>query len=214
MVSIVMEMARWFRAPCKHHKQVGILVLLILTAGCARQETASDWQLDADASALSFVTIKAANIAETHTFRKLTGNVTNSGAAEVRIALDSVDTAIPIRDERMREFLFDTARFPIATVTAAIDMQRILGQAQIAPVTITGSVDMAGSTVPLEMDLAVARVGADRVVVSTRRPVLIQAASLQLVAAVEKLRELAGLDAISQAVPVTFVLVFNKVPSV
>ena len=95
-----------------------IVLLLLLAAGPA----AADWTLDNSGSTLSFVTIKATNVAEVHTFGQLTGSVGTDGHARVVIQLASVDTLIPIRDERMREILFKTDLFPTATADARIDL--------------------------------------------------------------------------------------------
>ena len=60
------------------------------------------WQLSADESSLTFVTTKATHVAEVHSFKSLTGSVDEQGRVAVSVALASVDTLIPIRDERMR----------------------------------------------------------------------------------------------------------------
>ena len=72
---------------------IGLLTLSLVTQ--------ARWQLDSDASNLSFISIKNGTIVETHTFSTLSGEVGNDGNAAVIIALSSVQTLIPIRDERM-----------------------------------------------------------------------------------------------------------------
>jgi len=69
---------------------------------------AADWTLDSDQSSLHFVSIKNGTTAETHRFAELEGKAADSGKVTVVVHLISVDTKIPIRDERMQEMLFDT----------------------------------------------------------------------------------------------------------
>ena len=64
--------------------------------------------------------------------------------------------------------------------------------------------------VPLTLDLQLIRLGDDRILVNSAVPVIVNAAEYDLAAGVEKLREVAGLPAISNAVPVTFSLVFTR----
>jgi hypothetical protein len=59
-------------------------------------------------------------------------------------------------------------------------------------------------------ELVVARLAAHKLLVSSRKPLVLQADDYDLLAGVEKLREVAGLSSISKAVPVSFVLVFHQ----
>ena len=57
-------------------------------------------------------------------------------------------------------------------------------------------------------ELLVTRIAADRILVTTLKPLVVNAGALDLADEVEALREIAGLPSISKAVPVTFVLQF------
>ena len=73
----------------------------------------------------------------------------------------------------------------------------------------TGLLLTLGETsLPVTADLLVTRVAADRVLVATTKPIIVNAGALSLTEGVEALREVAGLPSISQAVPVTFLLQF------
>ena len=91
---------------------------LFIAASAAAQ---ADWTLDADASRLSFISTKNVDKAEVHYFRELSGAVSGDGEARVEVPLDSVETAIQIRNTRMREFLFETGDYPNLVVSAAVD---------------------------------------------------------------------------------------------
>jgi polyisoprenoid-binding protein YceI len=171
-----------------------------------------EWTLDDDASSLSFVSTKAGTIAEVHGFSELSGSIDDDGKATLRIALGSVDTAIGIRDERMRELLFETAQFPEATVTLSVPasaMSDSLEGSQGA-LTLEAELNLHGATTPVRAHVVVARLDEDRLLVASARPVVVDGGKVGLADGIEKLREVAGLTAISPAVPVTFVLVFGR----
>jgi len=100
-----------------------LLALLVLLA--TNSSAWADWTLDNAGSQLSFVTVKAQDVAEVHTFSELSGAVGADGRARVLIQLASVDTLIPIRDERMRDVLFNTELFPTAAAVAQLDMRKL-----------------------------------------------------------------------------------------
>ncbi len=172
----------------------------------------SAWDLNGELSSLSFASVKAGNVGEVHRFRSLSGSVNDDGAVSVAIDLASVDTLIPIRDERMRELLFEVVQFPSASVTASVSVADVLGAplGSVVPAAVEGVLRLRDSELPLTMQLSIARLTEDRIVVSSAQPVMLNAASLGLVAGIEKLREIAGLPSISNAVPVSFVLVFDR----
>ena len=75
----------------------------------------SDWSLVNEESRINFISIKASDIAEIHTFKELSGRVKNNGQAQVIVNLSSLETLIPIRNERMGNLFFETKVYPIAT---------------------------------------------------------------------------------------------------
>jgi polyisoprenoid-binding protein YceI len=170
----------------------------------------ADWNLDPARSHLAFISIKAKDVAEIHTFKEMAGTIAPDGQAKIVLMLDSVETLIPIRDERMREFLFDTADYKEAVLTAKIDPERIKSMAvgEIAEITAEGTLALHGQTQPMVLVVQAAKVSANTVMVASVKPLVIDAAKFGMSDGVEKLRELAGLAAISNAVPVNFVLTF------
>jgi hypothetical protein len=171
---------------------------------------AADWQLDNHASTLSFVTIKAGDIAEVNSFGQLSGVVDDAGAASITIQLASVDTLIPIRDERMREVLFKTDLFPTASARTRLDMKALLAlePGESAEISAETMLAISGTEATVTAQLLVSRLSADRMQVATARPVIVNAGSVALAEGVEALREIAGLPTISKAVPVSFILQF------
>lgn len=183
-------------------------LILVLAAGSAQ---AADWALDNAASKLNFISIKAGSVAESHTFGSLQGHINAAGDVELAIDLDSVNTAIDIRNERMRKELFNTASHPKASVKTKVDAAALdaLATGQSMATSVESMLDLSGTQSNITAELNVMKLNDTTLVVATSKPILLNAANLGLDKGVEKLRELAGLPSISLAVPVDFSLVFT-----
>lgn len=182
----------------------------LLTSLLAALPAYADWTLDNSGSLLSFVSTKATDVAEVHTFDELSGSVGADGHARVVIQLASVNTLIPIRDERMREVLFQTNLFPTAIVDARIDIEKFQAMAVSTSQVLTTEIllHVGEAELPVTAELLVSRLAADRILITTLKPIIINAGSLGLSEGIEALREAAGLPSISKAVPVSFVIQF------
>ena len=188
-------------------KNAAIAALLSLALATP---VAADWGLDPERSHLSFISIKAKDVAEIHTFKEITGNIDGDGNLRLSLMLDSVETLIPIRNERMREFLFDTANYKEAVLTAKVDPAAVTSMqvGDVMTLTAEGNLALHGANQPMTIVFQVARLSDDTVMAASAKPLVIDAAKFGLDSGVEKLREIAGLDSISNAVPVTFVVTF------
>jgi len=186
--------------------------LLIVTTLLVAGPCFAAWTLDNDSSQVSFVSVKAGDAGEVHRFTEISGEFSADGNALVTIQLASVDTLIPLRDERMRELLFQTGLFPIASLSANIDMDAInaLAPGDNMDMAANLALDLHGHQIALAADMIVARLGDHRLMVSSRKPIIVNAASVDLVNGIEALRKIAGLPSISKAVPVSFVLTFDE----
>jgi hypothetical protein len=145
-------------------------------------------------------------VAEVHRFGNLSGTLEENGAFSVDISLDSVDTGIEIRDERMRELLFQTDRYPRARLSAQLDMAQLktIGPGEQGSVTAEAELNLHGQRANLTIDAAVARLEDGSLLVTSEEPLVVTASQFELLAGIERLREIAGLPSISPAVPVTF----------
>ncbi|MBD3646319.1 MAG: YceI family protein [Pseudomonadales bacterium] len=172
----------------------------------------AEWRLDPDNSSVSFVSVKNAQVAEAHAFTSLEGTVTDQGVATVRITLDSVETMVPIRNERMREMLFETGVFPNATFESRVPLDSITGLAagETARIDLDGTLSVHGNSATLSIPVIVTNTGNGSYQVNTVKPVIVSAEKFDLVAGIEKLREVAGLDSIAPSVPVSFSLQFDS----
>jgi len=169
------------------------------------------WELDNDNSRINFVSIKKGNVAELGRFTHLEGTISDTGETVLKINLASVDTKIPIRDERMRDFLFEVPKFAQATFSAQIDLSFLnnLPVSGRAIQIIGGKFNLHGISKDIKADVMLTRLSLNQFSVSSFAPVLLNTEDFQMNAGIEKLRESAGLPSISSAVPVTFHLTFK-----
>ena len=73
---------------------------------------------------------------------------------------------------------------------------------------LTGEINLHGKIHKVMVDVLVAKLSDNEIIVSSMKPVLLNAQKFGLDAGVNKLKELAKLPSISNAVPVSFVLSF------
>jgi len=183
---------------------------LLLLSGAALSARA-DWYLDGESSRLSFVSTKNANVSEVQRFLVLHGKVEPSGLAQVEVELDSINSGIPLRDERMRKELFEIEKFPDALITTHIDLRPIndLAPGAQLELRLPLTVDLHGKQHTYDAELLATRLDDRRFQVVTLEPLVINAADFDLAPGLEALRKLAGLSAISLSVPVGAVLIFT-----
>jgi len=185
------------------------LAFLLLTG--AALSARADWYLDGESSRLSFVSTKNANISEVQRFLVLHGKVDPEGLAQVEVELESVNSGIPLRDERMRKELFQVDRFPDALITTKIDLRPIndLAPGAQLELRLPLTVDLHGKQHEYNAQLLATRLDDRRFQVVTLEPLVINAEDFDLAPGLETLRKMAGLSAISLSVPVGAVLIFT-----
>lgn len=187
-------------------------LLSLLLVSVISLPTFAGWQLDADKSQLQFISTKKAKIAEVHHFKKLAGAISDSGEVSFDIDLTSVETNIPIRNERMNKFLFETAQYAQASFTTKVDVNVIKGlkAGETLALALTGQLDLHGVNKPISTKVLVVKTANNELYVNNTAPIVINAGDFNLTAGVAKLQELAKLPSISLAVPVSFQLTFKK----
>jgi hypothetical protein len=182
----------------------------LLLAG-ATLSAHADWYLDGESSRLSFISTKNANLSEVQRFLVLHGKVDAKGLAEVEVELESVNSGIPLRDERMRKELFEIQTFPEALITAQIDLRPIndLAPGAQLELRLPLTVNLHGKQHQYNAELLATRLDDRRFQVVTLEPLVINAEDFDLAPGLEALRKVADLSAISLSVPVGAVLIFT-----
>ena len=172
----------------------------------------AEWQV-ADNSGIQFVSIKNNTIGEVSHFETISGTVGDQGAVAVRVALDSVETNIGIRNDRMKKMLFEVGLYPEAVITAQLspETMAVLGSSSGAAVPVVLQIDLHGQVVSKDAVLTVSATDAGGFSATTSQPILLNAAEFDLEDGVAALQSVAGLNAISRVIPVTVSLNFTKV---
>jgi hypothetical protein len=185
------------------------LTFLLLTG--AALSARADWYLDGESSRLSFVSTKNANVSEVQRFLVLHGKVDPEGLAQVEVELESINSGIALRDERMRKELFQIERFAEALITTKIDLRPIndLAPGAQLELRLPLTVDLHGKQHEYNAQLLATRLDDRRFQVVTLEPLVINAEDFDLAPGLEALRKMAGLSAISLSVPVSAVLIFT-----
>ena len=173
-------------------------------------QAADSWTLSGEESRLSYGSIKKNVIGEVNRFTGLTGVVSAEGGVKVDIDLLSVDTAVDIRNERMIKYVF--ADGPTATLTAEIDMDALnaLAPGDTTILDVEGQLAFGPTSLDVYTEMFVARLGEDRVVVTTDEMIMLDADEIDINPAIDKLMEIADLPGITRVAPVTLRLVFNR----
>lgn len=188
------------------------VLLATATLGLAFANSAfAGWKLDEQASKLNFLSTKKAQIIEQHSFKKVAGKVAANGQVNLQIDLASVETNIPIRNERMQKYLFETDKFANATISAKVDsgVLTALAVGELKTLELAAELDLHGNKQKLKVPVTVVKGNKGQLYVSSVGSVVINAADFALVEGINKLQELAGLPSITYAVSVSFNLVFS-----
>lgn len=186
--------------------------MLLLTA-CQTQQNqptnnktikTAGWQLLPKASQLSFITNKNKTHRESHTIQFKPGQVNNKQQLQLALDLASVDTMIPIRDQRLRDILFEVDKFPVATISAQLPAEIELLQTLTLPFTL----DLHGHQQQLQAEVMVQLLD-QQLVVTSFNPVAVNGKAFALDDAINKLTKIANLQSIDYGVLVDFKLVFE-----
>jgi len=191
-------------------KVLSLSALLALSACSSEKgkEHVGQWSLDATQSELHFSSTKNGDITEKHQFRNFDAAVGAEGNFSLSIDLTSVDTGIEIRDERMQKHLFMTDKTPKATITGKITSKDLPAKSKTK--TMNAKLDLAGNTTDIEAEVTLTRINAETIKVETAKAIVLSAETLGLKAGVDKLQDIAGLNSISDEVPVTFSFTMKK----
>ncbi len=170
----------------------------------------SEWKIDTENSKLFYISTKREHVAERHALMGISGKITDEGALEVKLDMNSIDSGITVRDNRIKENVFDVERFPEAGFSSELDMSEFqelaVGESTVG--YVDGELTLVGIQGFLDFDVLVTRIAENRVSVTSFGPIVLNSGDFELMSGIDKLRDLADLPSISYAVPVTFHLSF------
>lgn len=176
----------------------------------------ADWQLDAEQSSLQFISSKLvqgshATIFEINQFDRFSGGI-DQQQTWLTVETASVNTKVPIRDERIREHVFKSDRYPQAKVQAAINAAAVekIKPGGMHTQDVKGTLTLLNQTHPVSARVNMIRLDADTLVLQTQTPALLNTRQYQMQEGFLKLKELVNLFHIPMTILVDFRLVFQR----
>lgn len=185
----------------------------ILAAGMLVTSMAAqaDWQLNNQKSSLNFLSVKKVHIAEVFHITRLAGQLNDAGELSIQLDLDSIETNIGIRNDRMREHLFETSKFKTATLTSQLpaEIMQTAKDGGFSNAEVDATLNFHGLEKPLKVKVSLMSDG-QQILASSSQPVVLSSETFGLTAGIDKLKSLAGLDNIGHTVPVSFSLMLEQ----
>ncbi len=169
----------------------------------------TEWLTQPSTSYLHFLSTKQQVLTETHQFDDFYASLKpvseHQYLLRASVDLTSVNTAIPIRDERMKKLFFKVLQFPNASLRATLPPPTSLVEAgSVINYELPAQLSLHGKIRPVVLSLSITRLNNDTLVVNTRKPLLINTADYGLKNGVNALKAIAALSHISTVIPVTF----------
>ena len=182
-----------------------LLVTLLTTSNVY-----AGWLLKNSESNVYYVSTKNLTTSELNYFNTLTGNINDQGDLTIKINLESVETDVPIRNERIKSMLFEVINYSKATLTASIDSEKLkhLKIGETYTESVNFMLNLHGINQELSTTVKVIKSASGNILVTPVAPIIISANLFGLEKGIERLRKIARLKSISPSVPVTFNLTF------
>ncbi len=183
------------------------------------QELVADWVLDDRQSSLNWLSSKLVQkshkaVYEHNRFRSFSATVTTAGAIQLDVDLNSVDTGVLIRNERIRKHVFLTDKYPQASLRGKISLTGItalaVGETRIESPKTT--LEMRGVSREITLKISITKLANQGFAIQTIEPVFVDGAAFGMSEGFETLRELVNLFNIPTVIPVSFRMVFLQSP--
>lgn len=184
-----------------------ILLASLMLSAFAHADNAA-WE--SDSNQISFLSIKVNqqknSITEQSTFTSSKAMLDKDGMFTLNIDLNSVKTNIDIRDQRLKDWVFETAQFGTATVSGKVDADAVnkLAVGETLKLKQPLVLDIHGQKINLQAELSVQRVADDKIMVNTLTPVVLDTKDMKMEKGVMQLVEVMALSSIVEQVPVSF----------
>ncbi len=188
-------------------KYIFIFSTLLISSNALAQ-----WSLINDESTVNYISIKSSKVSELNHFNMLNGTLNDNGSLSIDIDLASVETNIPIRNERVKTILFETTSFTKANILANLDLKKLnalnIGDTYTNPIKF--KLSLHGVSKEITANIRVVKLTKDKLLAFSLTPIIIDAEQYNLAEGINKLRDIAKLPSISTTVPVSFSLIFDK----
>lgn len=138
--------------------------------------------------------------------------LSKEGSFKMDVDLSSVKTGIEIRDQRLKDWVFETAQFASAEISGNVDIDAVSKLAVGESINLKQPLvlNIHGKQINLEADLSAQRISSDKIMVSTLNPLLLDTKNMGMTDGVAKLVEVMGLSSIVEQIPVSFHAEFTR----
>lgn len=167
--------------------------------------------------AVSFLTTKLApqssTVTETNTFSLTSATIDFDGKLRAAIDLDTLDTGIGIRDQRIQEKLFQAVNSGEMVITTSLNMPNIeaLHVGEQRHLSQGLHITFGQIETDVTADLLLTRLSDTRLSVVTLKPIVLELHLLGVDQGINTLREIAGLEAIAMQAPVSINATFTHI---
>ncbi len=162
------------------------------------------WSINNDYSSINIITTKNNEISEVSHFQDFSGTINSNGYLNVEIDLKSLQTNIPIRNERIQKYLFGSDAYPTADIHTQLKPEDLTPGVH----DITFDVDLHGVSAILNAEFMVFEQFGNKVI-TLHKPLIVNARTFGFIEGIEVLRKLAHLQSINLTVPVNLTLTFE-----
>ncbi|WP_394388972.1 YceI family protein [Shewanella woodyi] len=190
--------------------------LLLSIALLGSTQASAQWTLDSNSAALNFLSTKVLinkqSITEMSGFNTLSGTVSDDGEFMLTVQLESVNTQVPIRDQRLRDWVFQVEKYSRVEISGQISKLELKDLTIGKPKGVTQSLILKthGKVLTLKAELQLVKSADGALHVSTLTPILLDTRQLDMNLGIEKLIEVMGLASINQQIPITFYGTFTE----
>jgi len=186
-------------------------VVLSIALSVSSFNTLAQLTLDKAQSTVNFISTKNEHVSETHTFNNFSGELSEQGKLTITIDIASVETLVPIRNERMQKMLFNMSDYSSATFTAQVDPALTkLEAGEMQRVTVAGEMMIAGNKAPISFEVMLTGLKDGGINATTATPTILSASEFNLDEGVAALQKVANLKSISKSVPLSFSATFSR----
>ena len=179
----------------------------------------ADWNLNKQESAITYLSNKILigslfSIYEQNQFMDIDGHIGKNGQVRLVVNMKSVDTKIPIRNERIMEHVFKVSEYPQAVITLEAGKQLTdIGKMAASGVQVhevQAELNMVGKTQMVAGEVTMTLLTPDKLLVQTVKPILLDTQGYDMGTGFEALKNIAKLFNIPTTIPVSFTLVFTR----
>ncbi len=181
---------------------------MLLISACGNNKTHDKnhtWKLNQDSSNISIITTKNNNVSEVFEFKNFSGSIDSNRNLKISIDLSSLETYIPIRNQRMQKHLFQTEIYPTADVHTQLAVDSLSNGVH----NVSFDVDLHGVSSIVQAEFMVLEKHGNKVI-TLHKPLLIKASDFALKKGITTLKNIAKLQSIDFTVPIHIVLVFEQ----